>query len=80
MAKCRQTETMPAARLTDSDLGAKFRETARGREELTCAQILKFAKLHYVELERMKYIMQMAGVSLKDCEQTCVSLKCEFFK
>jgi hypothetical protein len=47
---------------------------------LTCAQIVKFAKSNNIELENMKSILKAAGIQVKDCEQACISLKCNFFK
>ena len=47
---------------------------------LTCAQIVTFAKHNNIELEKMKPLLHAAGIKVKDCEQTCLSLKCTFFK
>ena len=47
---------------------------------LTCTQIFKFAKNNNIELQNMKPILKVAGIQLKDCEQTCISLRCKYFK
>jgi hypothetical protein len=47
---------------------------------LTCAQIFKFAKNNDIELQNMKSILKVAGIQVKDCEQTCISLRCKYFK
>ena len=47
---------------------------------LTCAQIVRFAKSNNIELENMKPILKSAGIQVKDCEQTCISLRCNYFK
>jgi len=46
---------------------------------LTCAQIVAFAKNNNIELEDMKPLLKTAGIQVKDCEQTCVSLRCKYF-
>ena len=46
---------------------------------LTCAQIVRFAKNNNIELEEMKPLLKTAGIQVKDCEQTCISLKCKHF-
>ena len=47
---------------------------------LTCAQIVRFAKSNNIELENMKPLLKSAGIQVKDCEQTCISLRCNYFK
>jgi len=46
---------------------------------LTCAQIVTFAKHNNIELEKMKPLLKATGIKVKDCEQTCISLKCKYF-
>jgi len=50
-----------------------------GNGVLTCAQIVTFARSHGIELQQMKPLLKAAGVQVKDCEQTCISLKCKHF-
>ena len=47
---------------------------------LTCAQLYKFARTNNIELQSMKPIIKVAGIRIKDCEQTCISLRCKYFK
>ena len=47
---------------------------------LNCSQIVTFARNNHIELENMKSILQTAGIQVRDCEQTCISLKCKYFK
>jgi hypothetical protein len=47
---------------------------------LTCAQIVRFAKHNNIELEEMKPLLKTAGIQVKDCEQTCISQRCNYFK
>lgn len=47
---------------------------------LTCAQIYAFARNNAIELQHMKPLLQVAGIRVKDCEQTCISLRCKYFK
>lgn len=47
---------------------------------LTCAQIVAFARNNHIELENMKPILKVAGIRVRDCEQTCISLRCKYFK
>ena len=47
---------------------------------LSCVQIVKFARNNDIELHQMKPLLQAAGIHLKDCGQTCVSYRCQYFK
>ena len=47
---------------------------------LTCGQLYKFARTNNIELQSMKPIIEVAGIRIKDCEQTCISRRCEYFK
>ena len=47
---------------------------------LSCAQIVRFAKSNNIELGNMKPLLKAAGIQVKECEQTCISLKCNYFK
>jgi hypothetical protein len=47
---------------------------------LTCSQIVRFAKNNNIKLENMKLLLHAAGIKVKDCEQTCISLRCNYFK
>ena len=46
---------------------------------LTCAQIVTFAKHNNIELEKMKPLLEDAGIKVKDCEQACISQRCKHF-
>jgi hypothetical protein len=62
-----------------NDFASKLQEmTSDGI--LTCAQLYKFARTNNVELQSMKPIIKVAGIRIKDCEQTCISLRCNYFK
>ena len=62
-----------------NDFASKLQEmTSDGI--LTCAQLYKFARTHNIELQSMKPIIKVAGIRIKDCEQTCISLRCNYFK
>ena len=61
------------------DVAHKLQELA-GNGVLTCAQIYKFARNNAIELQHMKPLLQAAGIRVKDCEQTCISLRCTYFK
>ena len=36
-------------------------------------------KNNNIELDNMKPLLEAAGIKVKDCEQTCISLKCKYF-
>jgi hypothetical protein len=62
-----------------NDFASKLQEmTSDGI--LTCAQLYKFARTNNIELQSMKPIIEVAGIRIKDCEQTCISLRCNYFK
>ena len=62
-----------------NDFASKLQEmTSDGI--LTCAQLYKFARTNNIELQSMKPIIKVAGIRIKDCEQTCISLRCNYFK
>jgi len=62
-----------------NDFASKLQEmTSDGI--LTCAQLYKFARTNNIELQSMKPIIKIAGIRIKDCEQTCISLRCNYFK
>ena len=47
---------------------------------LSCVQIVRFARNNDIELHNMKPLLKAAGIHLKDCEQTCISYRCKYFK
>ena len=47
---------------------------------LTCGQLYTFARTNNIELQSMKPIIEVAGIRIKDCEHTCISLRCNYFK
>ena len=47
---------------------------------LSCVQIVKFARNNDIELHQMKPLLKAAGINVKDCGQTCVSYRCQYFK
>ena len=61
------------------DFAHKLQEIA-DNGVLTCTQIYKCARNNAIELQHMKPLLQVAGVRVKDCEQTCISLRCNYFK
>lgn len=62
-----------------NDFASKLHEMTRDGT-LTCVQLVKFARNNDIELQNMKPIVKAAGIQVKDCEQTCISYRCKYFK
>jgi len=62
-----------------SDFVSKLQEMADDGI-LSCVQIVGFARNNDIQLHTMKPILNAAGIQVKDCERTCISYKCKYFK
>ena len=62
-----------------NDLASRLQETTNDGI-LTCAQVVRFARSNDIELQNMRPILKAAGIQVKDCEQACISLRCNYFK
>jgi len=76
-------ENVEAQKLRDelmlNDFASKLQEMTNNGI-LTCGQLYKFARTNNIELQSMKPIIEVAGIRIKDCEHTCISLRCNYFK
>jgi hypothetical protein len=63
-----------------ADDRAQKLQAMAGNGVLTCTQIYTFARNNAIELQYMKPLLRVAGIRVKDCEQTCISLRCKYFK